>query len=119
LPATVECVDIERYEPDLEAAVYFCCVEAMQNASKHAGEGAKIALRVWQDNGELCFTVSDDGAGFDAAGSAGKGHGFVNMADRLGAMQGSLDVWSARGEGTRISGRVPVVRAAATADGHA
>ena len=117
LPATVECVDLERYEPELEAAVYFCCVEAMQNASKHAGEGAKIALRVWQDNGELCFTVSDDGAGFDSAGSAGKGHGFINMADRLGAMQGSLDVWSALGQGTRISGRVPVVRAAATADG--
>ncbi|HUP71489.1 MAG TPA: histidine kinase [Acidimicrobiales bacterium] len=119
LPATVECIDIERYEPELEAAVYFCCVEAMQNASKHAGEGAKISLRVWRDNDELCFTVSDDGAGFDPAGSAGKGHGFVNMADRLGAMQGSLDVWSVRGEGTRISGRVPVTRVSATADGHA
>jgi signal transduction histidine kinase len=99
--------------------VYFCCVEAMQNASKHAGEGAKISLRVWRDGGDLCFTVSDDGAGFDAAGSAGKGHGFVNMADRLGAMQGSFDVWSARGEGTRISGRVPVTRVGATADGQA
>jgi signal transduction histidine kinase len=114
LPATVECVDIQRYEPELEAAVYFCCVEAMQNASKHAGEGAKIALRVWEEDGELCFTVTDDGAGFNAAGSAGKGHGFVNMADRLGAMQGSLDVWSAPGEGTRISGRVPVMLASAT-----
>jgi signal transduction histidine kinase len=119
LPATVECIDIERYEPELEAAVYFCCVEAMQNASKHAGEGAKISLRVWRDGGDLCFTVSDDGAGFDAAGSAGKGHGFVNMADRLGAMQGSFDVWSALGEGTRISGRVPVTRVGATADGQA
>ena len=117
LPATVECDGIDRYEPELEAAVYFCCVEAMQNASKHAGEGAKIAVRVWQDNGELCFTVSDDGAGFDTSGSAGKGHGFVNMADRLGAMQGSLEVSSARGEGTRIAGRVPVVLAASATDG--
>ena len=113
LPASVECIDIDRYEQELEAAVYFCCVEAMQNASKHAGEGAKIAVRVWQDDGALCFTVSDDGAGFDADGRAVKGHGFVNMADRLGAMQGTLEVTSKRGEGTSIAGRVPLVRAVA------
>jgi signal transduction histidine kinase len=115
LPATVECVDIDRYEPELEAAVYFCCVEAMQNASKHAGDGAKIALRVWQDDGALRFTVSDDGVGFDANGSAVKGHGFINMADRLGAMQGSLDVRSKPGEGTCIEGRVPLLSAGAAA----
>ena len=115
LPATVECIDIERYDTDLEAAVYFCCVEAMQNASKHAGEGAKISVRVWQENDELVFTVSDDGAGFDTAGSAGKGHGFVNMADRLGAMQGTLEVTSSPGNGTCIAGRVPVVLATAIA----
>jgi signal transduction histidine kinase len=111
LPASVECVDIDRYDQELEAAVYFCCVEAMQNASKHAGEGAELAVRVWQDNGELCFTVTDDGVGFDADGSAVKGHGFVNMADRLGAMQGTLEVSSKPGAGTRIAGRVPLVRA--------
>lgn len=108
LPATVECIDIDRYEPELEAAVYFCCVEAMQNASKHAGEGAKIAVRVWQDDGALRFTVADDGVGFDANGTAVKGHGFINMADRLGAMQGSLDVHSTIGEGTCIEGLVPL-----------
>jgi signal transduction histidine kinase len=109
LPASVECVEIDRYEPELEAAVYFCCVEAMQNASKHAGEGATIALRVWQDDGALRFTVADDGIGFDTNGAAVKGHGFINMADRLGAMQGSLEVHSKVGEGTCIEGRVPLV----------
>jgi signal transduction histidine kinase len=108
LPATVECIDIDRYEPELEAAVYFCCVEAMQNASKHAGEGAKIAVRVWQDDGALRFTVADDGVGFDTDGTAVKGHGFINMADRLGAMQGSLAVHSTIGEGTCIEGLVPL-----------
>ena len=115
LPATVDCVDIDRYEPELEAAVYFCCVEAMQNASKHAGEGAKIALRVWHDEGALHFTVADDGVGFDANGSLVKGHGFINMADRLGAMQGSLEVHSKIGEGTCIEGRVPLT-SSVTAD---
>jgi signal transduction histidine kinase len=108
LPATVECVDIDRFEPELEAAVYFCCVEAMQNASKHAGDGSKIAVRVWRDDGALRFTVADDGVGFDANGTAVKGHGFINMADRLGAMQGSLAVHSRIGEGTCIEGRVPL-----------
>jgi signal transduction histidine kinase len=108
LPATVECVDIDRFEPELEAAVYFCCVEAMQNASKHAGDGSKIAVRVWRDDGALRFTVADDGVGFDANGTAVKGHGFINMADRLGAMQGSLAVHSNIGEGTCIEGRVPL-----------
>jgi signal transduction histidine kinase len=56
----------------------------------------------------LRFQVADNGAGFDATSSAIRGHGFVNMADRLGAIGGRLEVDSAPGQGTRIGGAVPL-----------
>jgi signal transduction histidine kinase len=60
-----------------------------------------------RDDG-LAFSVADDGAGFDPAGPAGRGHGFVNMSDRVGAIGGTLTVDSTAGEGTTISGFVPL-----------
>jgi signal transduction histidine kinase len=108
LPTVLEADGLHRYPPDVEAAVYFCCLEALQNAGKHAGDGAKGTVRVWEERNELRFEVADDGAGFDAAGATVQGHGFVNMADRLGAIDGTLDVETAPGRGTRISGRIPV-----------
>jgi signal transduction histidine kinase len=98
--------DFGRYPPDMEAAVYFCCLEAMQNAAKHA-QGATLAVRVWTESGGLLFAVADDGPGFDVSNARG-GHGFVNMADRLGAIGGTVRWDSAPGEGTRISGSVPL-----------
>jgi signal transduction histidine kinase len=108
LPATVEIGAIGRYHQDIEAAFYFCCLEAMQNAAKHAGEGATLEVRVWEEAGELAFEVVDDGAGFDVARTGVDGHGFVNMGDRLGAIQGQLTVWAAPGQGTRVGGKVPL-----------
>ena len=107
LPTRVQAGSLGRYPADVEAAVYFCCLEAMQNACKHAGERATIRLRVREDAGTLTFEVTDDGAGFDAAGR-GLGAGFLNMADRLGAFGGRLRVDSAPGRGTRVTGTVPV-----------
>ena len=104
---TVDAAGIGRYPPDAEAAVYFCCLEALQNAAKHAGEGAKAAIRVWGEEGGLLFEVADDGAGFDVR-HGGAGAGFTNMNDRLGAIGGSLRVESAPGKGTRIVGTIPV-----------
>jgi signal transduction histidine kinase len=98
--------DVGRYESEVEAAVYFCCLEAMQNAGKHAGEGARLVVTVGATDDELFFEVADDGAGFDATHAARTGHGFVNMADRLGAIGGALEVDSAPGSGTRIRGRI-------------
>ena len=60
---------VGRYPADVEAAVYFCCLEAMQNACKHAGERASIRLRVREEAETLTFEVTDDGAGFDATGT--------------------------------------------------
>jgi signal transduction histidine kinase len=98
--------DVGRYSADLEAAVYFCCLEALQNAGKHA-PGATVQLRVWTEAGGLNFAVSDDGPGFDAATARG-GHGFVNMADRLGAIGGAVRWDSVPGQGATISGSIPL-----------
>jgi len=107
LPTEVRAGEVGRYGQQVEAAVYFCCLEAMQNAAKHAGEGAQCVVSIREDSGGLLFEVADDGAGFDL-GERGSGHGFVNMGDRVGAIGGSLNVESAPGRGTRIYGVVPV-----------
>jgi signal transduction histidine kinase len=108
LPASVSADGIGRYETDVEAAVYFCVLEAMQNAGKHAGDGAEVRVTVRLEDDDLCFDVVDDGAGFDAARQTVlEGHGFVNMRDRLGAIGGTLDVLSSPGAGTQIRGRIP------------
>jgi signal transduction histidine kinase len=78
----------------------------MQNIVKYAA-ARSCEIRIWQDESELCFTVADDGAGFDASTTA-KGAGLQNMADRLDAVGGSLAVVSTPGAGTSVSGRIPV-----------
>ncbi len=108
LPTEVVAGDRGRYAPETEAAVYFCCLEAHQNAGKHAGEGASATVRVWREADRLAFEVADTGAGFDMSGVVGKGAGFVNMSDRVGAVGGVLQVDSSPGNGTTIAGRVPV-----------
>ena len=108
LPTTVEAEGLERFTPEQEAAVYFCCMEALQNAGKHAGEVATATVHVWRDDAALCFEVSDTGAGFDAGGVKGHGAGFVNMSDRVGAIGGTVVVRSAPGQGTTVSGRIPL-----------
>jgi signal transduction histidine kinase len=108
LPAQVEASGLPRQSAEVEAAVYFCCLEALQNAGKHAGPEATVSVRVWEEPGALLFEVSDDGAGFDPNGSKGKGAGFVNMGDRVGAMGGALQVRSAPGAGTTVAGRIPL-----------
>jgi signal transduction histidine kinase len=107
LPTTVRATPVGRYPADIEAAVYFCCLEALQNAGKHAGQRATIRLRVREEPGTLTFEVIDDGAGFDPR-SRGLGAGLGNMADRMAAFGGRLQVQSAPGRGTRITGTIPV-----------
>ncbi|HEX3815462.1 MAG TPA: histidine kinase [Mycobacteriales bacterium] len=107
LPCTVNVELTGRYPEEVEAAVYFCCLEAIQNAGKHAGAGASIEVRVEADPGFLRFSVSDDGAGFRITPES-TGSGFVNMTDRLGAIGGRLWVESALGAGTTIRGEIPV-----------
>ena len=97
---------LERYTEDVEAAVYFAALEALQNASKHSPAGSRIVVEVWEDAGEVRFEVRDDGPGFDPE-SAPDGGGLVGMNDRLSAAGGSVEIHSAPGHGTRVSGAVP------------
>jgi signal transduction histidine kinase len=107
ISATADIKVDRRFDPGIEAAVYFCCLEAMQNAAKYAGPGAEVVVRVMERPDHLVFEVSDDGVGFDP-GEVGESHGFVNMRDRVGAYGGELMVDSAPGHGTVIRGELPV-----------
>jgi signal transduction histidine kinase len=107
---TVEATGVGRYGADVEAAVYFCCVEALQNAAKHAPEAA-VELRVWEEAGMLRFEVRDDGPGFDVT-TVRSGRGLQNMSDRLGAFGGAVSWDSKPGRGTRVSGSLPIGMAA-------
>ena len=106
LPASLEANGVGRHAPEIESAVYFCCLEALQNAAKYAGEGASARVRIWEEAGGLLFEVSDDGAGFETSGQA-DGAGLTNMRDRLGAVGGTLRVESGN-HGTRIHGALPL-----------
>ena len=99
---------IGRYPPEIESAIYYCCLEALQNATKHAGPTAHVKARLSADDGELRLEVSDDGPGFDVAATHG-GVGLRNMEDRLGAVHGRLAIVSSPGSGTLISGVVPTI----------
>ena len=107
LPTMAE-VNVARHPQEVEAAIYFCCMEALQNAGKHAGDKASALVRVWEDAQFLHWEVSDDGLGFDQTNGRGDGHGFVNMRDRMGAFGGTVAVVSASGRGTSIHGSVPL-----------
>jgi signal transduction histidine kinase len=106
----------ERPPADIEAAVYFCCLEALQNAAKHSG-ATRIAVRLERRAGTLQLTVDDDGAGFaagtgsdDAGGLQAQrgGSGLTNMRDRIESVGGVLVIDSQAGVGTRVTARVPV-----------
>jgi signal transduction histidine kinase len=105
LPVTVQAKGIGRYPQDVEAAVYFCVLEALQNVAKYA-QASAAAVTLGHDGGRLAFTVSDDGRGFDPA-VAPPGTGVRGMADRLAALGGTLHVSSAPGHGAQVTGRVP------------
>jgi signal transduction histidine kinase len=93
-----------RYPADMEAAVYFACAEALQNAARHAGSAATARIVLRSEGSGLAFEVSDDGCGF--GGEISAGGGLVNMEDRLNAVGGRLRVTSAPGCGTTVEGWV-------------
>jgi signal transduction histidine kinase len=96
----------ERYPRELEGAVYFCCSEALQNLTKHS-RATRGSVRVWCEDGRLCFEVRDNGRGLDAA-RAKAGGGLQNIRDRLDVLVGVVDVSSTPGVGARVAGWVPL-----------
>ncbi len=106
IPVEFEGHDIARYPQEVEAAVYFCCLEALQNVTKYA-RASRALVRLVCEGDDLTFTVEDDGAGFDPS-STGYGTGLQGMADRLSALGGELEVRSVPGARTTITGHLPV-----------
>lgn len=105
LPVEVRC-EAGRYSHDVEAVIYFCCAEALQNLAKHA-RASRATLHVWRDNGRLEFEVCDNGDGFDPSGP-GTGVGMQSMRDRVDALGGRLDVTTRPHLGTTVSGWLPL-----------
>jgi signal transduction histidine kinase len=108
-PLPVRHNDVGRHPPEVESAIYYSCLEAVQNATKHGGPGATVRVGVHEDSETLSFEVADDGRGFDPAASH-EGMGLVSMRDRLGAVGGTLTLRSTPGDGTVVSGSVPLRR---------
>jgi signal transduction histidine kinase len=109
LPVAVAVHDAtrRRFAVHVETAVYFCCLEALQNAVKHGGTGVRIDVRLTQSgNGDLMFEVADDGRGFEPERVRRGSYGLTGMRDRLSAVGGRLTVRSVRGAGTTVAGRV-------------
>jgi signal transduction histidine kinase len=96
---------ITRYAQEIEAAVYFCCLEALQNVAKYAN-ATRASVRIEPSAGEVAFSVADDGVGFDP-NATGKGSGTQNMADRVEVLGGNLHVDSSPGRGTTVVGLIP------------
>jgi signal transduction histidine kinase len=106
LPTTVLAAGVRRYAREIESAAYFCCLEALQNAAKHAREASAVVVDL-SDNGALRFEVRDDGAGFDPR-TVQRGVGFTSMHDRVAAVGGEVSIESRPGHGTRVSATIPL-----------
>ena len=106
LPVEVRADGVGRYGQEVEASIYFCTLEALNNVAKYA-RATTVTIDVAQPDGRLTFAIRDDGAGFDPA-TATRGTGLQGMTDRVEAVGGTLRIESRPGEGTTVSGSVPV-----------
>jgi signal transduction histidine kinase len=106
IPVSIEARGLRRYPETVELAVYYSCLEALQNAAKHAGPGATVTVSLSEDDGSMRFTIADDGVGFDPQ-SVTRGAGLANIVDRISALGGAARIESATGAGTRVRGQVP------------
>lgn len=104
----VELVDdgVGRCPAEVEAAIYFCCLEALQNVTKYAG-AKKVTVQLERHPVGVRFRICDDGVGFDPA-TASRGHGLTNLQDRLDALAGTLAIASQPGLGTTVEGTIPL-----------
>jgi signal transduction histidine kinase len=106
VPVEVAAHGVDRFPQEVEAAVYFSALEALQNTAKYA-DASRATVTLSRANGSLEFAVADDGRGFDP-GVTGYGTGLQGIADRLGALDGELEITSRPGSGTTVRGRLPI-----------
>jgi signal transduction histidine kinase len=104
-PVAVSARGLRRCRPEVESAVYFTCLAAIDNAAKHAGP-ARVSVDAWDTTEALHFTVADTGCGFEPSRTP-PGGGLTNMGDRITALGGTLTVDSRPQHGTRLHGSVP------------
>ena len=114
MPVELDSGGIGRYPGEIEAAAYFCVLEALQNVAKYSRATSASVRLSEAPRGELMFEVADDGIGFNPAARA-YGSGLQGIEDRLGTHGGRLAVVSAPGAGTVIRGWLPVAAAAEAA----
>jgi signal transduction histidine kinase len=105
VPVEIEADGLGRYPQEIEAAVYFCCLEALQNVAKYA-PAATATVRLSDLDGTLRFTVADTGPGFDPDRTR-RGAGLQNMADRIATLRGRFHLESTPGAGTTITAELP------------
>jgi signal transduction histidine kinase len=110
-PLQVHHADIARHRAEIELVVYYACLEAVRNATKHAGEDATITIDLRETDNVLTFRVADDGKGFDVA-TARSGIGLDSLRERVESVGGRLSIDSAPGRGTVVVGSVPIGDAA-------
>ena len=104
VPVHVDVDGIGRLPIELEAAIYFVCLEAIQNAAKYA-RASRVRVRIDRSGDALTFSIEDDGVGFDPT-ATGVGTGLQNMRDRLAAFGGDVAIASTPGVGTTVTGRI-------------
>ncbi len=107
VPVSVEAAGVGRYPAEVEAAVYFSVLEALQNVAKYA-DASRAHVLLAEDRDQLRFEVTDDGTGFDPQ-TTRKGTGLQGIADRLDTVGGTMIMHSAPGRGTTIIGQVPAL----------
>ena len=106
IPVIFRSRGVGRYPADVEAAIYFCCLEALQNAEKHGGQDTHATIDIIGSDDALSFTVRDAGRGFDQ--TRAQGQGLRNMFERMNGIGGWLTIESRAGQGTTISGGIPL-----------
>jgi signal transduction histidine kinase len=109
IAAELDANGLRRHAQEVESAVYFSVLETLQNVAKYA-DASRVTVRIRDAERELTFEVADDGRGFDPAATS-YGTGLQGIADRLSALDGTLEVRSTPGRGTTVIGRVPVAPA--------
>jgi len=106
---------VRRHPIEIESAAYFTCVEAVQNALKHAHGATGIWIKLGQAPRWLHFEVRDNGPGFQTDGAHGRG--LRNMRDRIEAVGGQVSIESEPGHGTRVTGTIPLRQSGCTSTG--